>query len=215
MQKIVSVFQRNYDTDRLIRDEVVPGAEWVLAGEGVATIKWDGTCCMVRDGLLYRRYELKPGKKAPVNFEPAQLPDLVTGAIPGWVPVGNGPEDRWFRAAFDYARQGSVADENGNLEDGTYEAIGPHFGGGDHTPNPEGQSCDTLRKHGDAHLDIHRDFERLRQTIEVLDIEGIVFHHPDGRMAKVKARDYGIKRRHLEREQLARHTAHCREAMRS
>ena len=35
MQKIISLFQRNYDGDRQVRDEVVPGAEWVLAGEGV------------------------------------------------------------------------------------------------------------------------------------------------------------------------------------
>jgi len=52
MQKIITVFQRNYDTDRLVRDEVVPGAEWVLAGEGIATRKWDGTCCMLREGKL-------------------------------------------------------------------------------------------------------------------------------------------------------------------
>ena len=37
MQKIISLFQRNYDGDRLVRNEVVPGAEWVIAGEGVAS----------------------------------------------------------------------------------------------------------------------------------------------------------------------------------
>jgi len=37
MKKIPSLFQRNYDGDRLVRDEVVPGAEWVMAGEGTAT----------------------------------------------------------------------------------------------------------------------------------------------------------------------------------
>ncbi len=31
MQKIISLFQRNYDGDKLVRDEVVPGAEWVIA----------------------------------------------------------------------------------------------------------------------------------------------------------------------------------------
>ena len=54
MRKIISLFQRNYDGDRLVRNEVVPGAEWVLAGEGIATRKYDGTCCMVRDGKLYK-----------------------------------------------------------------------------------------------------------------------------------------------------------------
>jgi hypothetical protein len=48
MRKIATLFQRNYETDRLVRDEVVPGAEWVLGGEGVATRKFDGRCCLVR-----------------------------------------------------------------------------------------------------------------------------------------------------------------------
>src|SRR4051812_20540845 len=56
MQKIISLFQRNYDGNRLVRDEVTPGAEWVVAGEGVATRKWDGTCCMIRGAQLFKRY---------------------------------------------------------------------------------------------------------------------------------------------------------------
>lgn len=37
MKKIISLFQRNYDGDRLVRNEVTPGAEWVINGEGTAT----------------------------------------------------------------------------------------------------------------------------------------------------------------------------------
>lgn len=65
MQKIISLYQRNYDGDRLVRDQVVPGAEWVLAGEGQPTRKYDGTCCMVRDDKLYKRYDAKEGKRPP------------------------------------------------------------------------------------------------------------------------------------------------------
>ena len=36
MKKIISLFKRNYETDKLVRNEVVPGAEWVLQGEGTA-----------------------------------------------------------------------------------------------------------------------------------------------------------------------------------
>ena len=32
MKKIPSLFCRNYDGDRLVRDEIVPGSEWVAAG---------------------------------------------------------------------------------------------------------------------------------------------------------------------------------------
>ena len=100
MQKIISLFQRNYDTDKLVRDEVVDGAQWVLAGEGVATRKFDGTCCLVRDGKLFKRYEVKPGGKPPANFEPANDVDEATGKQQGWVPVGDGPEDRWHRQSY-------------------------------------------------------------------------------------------------------------------
>jgi hypothetical protein len=46
MRKIVSLFKRDYEGTRLVHDEAVPGAEWVLAGEGTATRKFDGTCCI-------------------------------------------------------------------------------------------------------------------------------------------------------------------------
>lgn len=94
MKKIISLFQRNYETDRLVRDEVVPGAEWVLAGEGVATRKFDGACCMVRDGKLFKRYDAKNGKTPPPGFEPAQDADPVTGHLPGWLLVGDCAEDK-------------------------------------------------------------------------------------------------------------------------
>ena len=187
MQKIVSVFQRNYDTDRLIRNEVVPGAEWVLAGEGVATRKYDGVGCMIDDGagVFYRRHEVKKGKPAPPGWTAAQDPDPVTGDCPGWVPAGAGPEDKWFREAFAHLSASKLPQGCG-----TYEAVGPHFQG-----NPERFEDDTLIRHGEDVLDdCPRDFDAIREYLRPLDIEGIVFHHQDGRMAKVKKRDYGMKR---------------------
>src|SRR5260370_8500790 len=101
MQKIPTLFQRNYDGDHLVRNEVNPAAQWALDGEGTPTRKYDGTCCMTRDGVLYKRYELKRGKTAPEGFEAAQLDaDPITGEMPGWIPVSDGPEYRWHREAF-------------------------------------------------------------------------------------------------------------------
>jgi hypothetical protein len=181
MQKIISLFQRNYDGDRLVRDDVVPGAEWVFAGEGIATRKFDGTCCMVRDGKLYKRYDAKQGKTPPAGFEPAQEPDPVTGHHPGWVPVGDGPEDRWFREAFGAEEFPS---------DGTYELVGPKVQG-----NPEQFASHTLVLHGGYRLpDAPRTFASIRAYLASHDMEGIVWHHPDGRMVKIKAKDFGIKR---------------------
>ena len=182
MKKIISLFARNYDGDRLVRDEVVPGAEWVIAGEGVATRKFDGTCCMVRDGKLFKRYDAKKGKAPPPNFEPAQDYDEITGHMPGWIPVGDGPEDRWHREGYD--SRGSA------LLDGTYELIGPKVQG-----NPEGWAYHDLVRHGAEGLEsVPRTYDALREYLRTHNIEGIVWHHPDGRMVKIKAKDFGIKR---------------------
>ena len=186
MRKIISLFQRNYETDRLVRDEVVPGAEWVLAGEGIATRKLDGSCTMLRDRKLFKRHELKQGRTAPANFEPAQEPDAVTGEVTGWVPVGDSPEDKWFREALSNA-----CPPESDLEDGTYEAIGPHFQG-----NPEHHAIDILVRHGDQRLpDAPRTFAELKAYLLSSPYEGIVWHHPDGRMVKIKARDFEKKAR--------------------
>ncbi len=181
MKKIISVFQRNYDGDRLVRNEVTPGAEWVLVGEGVATRKFDGTCCMVRDGKLFKRYEVKPGGTLPAEFEPANEVDEATGKQQGWLPVGDGPQDRWHREAME-AKQKS---------DGTYELIGPKVQG-----NPEYSAIHYLEPHGEmVFRDCPRTFDELKAWLADKDIEGVVFHHPDGRMAKVKKKDFGLKRR--------------------
>lgn len=186
MKKIITLFKRNYETDRLVRDEVTPGAEWVLAGEGIATRKLDGTCCLMRDGKLYKRYEVKIGGKPPSGFEPANEIDEVTGKQQGWVPVGDGPEDRWHREALK-----ELTDHSNPPKDGTYELCGPKIQG-----NPEGFGQHILWNHDSADrlLDAPRAFDELREYLRERDIEGIVWHHEDGRMVKVKKRDFGFKR---------------------
>ncbi|HLP84573.1 MAG TPA: DUF5565 family protein [Phycisphaerales bacterium] len=177
MRKIISLYQRNYDGDRLVRDEVVPGAEWVLAGEGVATRKFDGTCARVLNGKLSKRYDAQHGKTPPPGFEPAQDPDPVTGHWPGWLPVGDGPEDRWFREAWEAA---------GTLPDGTYELVGPKVQG-----NPDNFATHTLVPHGSEVLhDFPRTFDAMKDYLIARTIEGVVWHHPDGRMVKIKRRDF-------------------------
>lgn len=186
MKKIISLFQRNYDGDRLARNEVTPGAEWVLAGEGVPTRKFDGTCCMVRGGQLFKRFDVKAGRSAPPNFEPAQDPDPVTGHWPGWVPVGAGPEDRWHREAV--ARY-SYTDDSSEIPDGTYELCGPKIQG-----NPEGFDHHVLVPHGKTIIvgTALSSYDEIREFLLSApdNMEGIVWHHPDGRMVKIKRRDF-------------------------
>lgn len=180
MKKIISLFQRNYETDRLVRDEVVPGAEWVILGEGIATEKIDGTSCLIQDGKFFKRYDLKRGRKSPQGFIPAQDPDSITGHHPGWLEVDpNKPEDKWHIEGL----------KNSNRDDGTYELIGPKV-----QSNPYKLTTHKLEKHGDRLLsDNPRTFESIREFLNHNLIEGIVWHHPDGRMVKIKRKDFGFK----------------------
>jgi len=181
MKKIPTLFERDFDGNRQVIDKVHPGCEWVQAGEGVPTQKLDGTCCMIRDGVLYRRHEIKPGGEPPVGFEPCGGIDENTGKIQVWVAVGDGPQDKYHREAFD-----------ATLPDGTYELLGPKIQG-----NSEGYGSHCLVRHGFIRigLGVPTDFNGLREWLKMHNcMEGIVWHHPDGRMAKIKLRDFGIKR---------------------
>src|SRR6185436_13530353 len=99
MEKIKTLFVRNMETDKLMRNEITPGAEWVISGEGIATRKFDGSPVMLSNGLYYKRYDAKNGKMPPSDFLPAQDPDPITGHWPGWVMVRESPADKWFRLA--------------------------------------------------------------------------------------------------------------------
>lgn len=181
MRKIPTLFLRTDDMRHITR-EVNPACQWVLDGEGVATRKWDGTCCKVEGGKLFARREVKPGQTVPDDFAHEET-DCATGKAFGWVPVGDGPEwthhhEAWARFIY-------------NLGDGTYELIGPKING-----NTDNWPRVTLMPHG-HHFPIGGDVERTYDGIRRLLIggvcwnwEGIVFRHPDGRMAKIKAKDF-------------------------
>jgi sulfur transfer complex TusBCD TusB component (DsrH family) len=56
-----------------------------------------------------------------------------------------------------------------------------------------------LVQHGSEVLhDMPRTFEAIKEYLIARTIEGVVWHHPDGRMVKIKRRDFvksGPKRR--------------------
>lgn len=180
MKKIPTLFERDWNGDRSrVLPQVHAGCEWVLAGEGVATRKLDGTCCLIRGGQLYKRRELRAGETPPPLFEQADHDEETKKTI-GWVPCDIGAEDKWHMAAFA---------EQPSWEDGTYELVGPKVQG-----NPEKWAGHQLVRHGEIAEDAPRTFDGLRDWLATQDIEGIVFHHPDGRCAKIKLRDFGHRR---------------------
>lgn len=195
MRKIKTVFVIDRDIG-LATEKVVPECEWVLAGEGRATIKIDGTSCMVRDGKLYRRYDCKSGRKAPEGWEPCEeKPDMVTGHWPGWLPVTDARENRYHNEAF----------ASGDFPDGTYELVGPNISSTTHVwidgkfmrngsvPNRYKLTKHELWRHGaEVVEDFPRTFEGMREWFVNHEVEGVVFHHEDGRMAKIRRKDFGI-----------------------
>lgn len=200
MQKIPSLFVRDYEHPNeeartkkgrfLATEQVTPGCEWALNGEGLATRKRDGTAVRISydtdKPLFSKRYDAKQGKVPPPGFEPCQDPDPVTGHWPGWVPVSlSDPADKYLIEAYNN-HDGEA------LKGGTYEAIGPKING-----NKERISDHKLIPHGEesvmGYYNFTDPFKEIKEFLEYLPhIEGIVFHHPDGRMCKVKRSDFGL-----------------------
>jgi hypothetical protein len=199
MKKIPCLFQRDFQTRTLIA-KVAPGCEWVFTPEATATVKYDGTATMVLNGRLYKRLDCRKDRRTneykppPPLSIPCDEPDPITGHWPHWVLISNVPEDKWFRAAWQlYSLPHHVP-----LPDGTYELCGPHFNG-----NPQAFLKDVFIRHGDspiaqeyfASLSTLCDEDKLtffRDFLSTLNNEGIVFHHPDGRMAKIRRADFGL-----------------------
>lgn len=187
MRKIPTVFKRDPEDPRRLLPEVNQGCEWVLDGEGVATRKYDGTCVMFDGERWWARREVKAGKAAPEGFL-LVASDSFTGKSVGWIPMEASSFAKWHaEAVADYPGGVAVPD--------TYELCGPKING-----NPEGFDCHVILRHSGAErlrvgvagepltIDHLRDEVIRLQTLR--GIEGIVWHHPDGRMAKLKGRDF-------------------------
>lgn len=182
MKKIHTLFEREFEDHRVIQihKTPIPGMEWVLQGEGIATIKWDGACCAIIGGIFYRRYDAKHGKPIPEGAIPCEETcDPVTGHLPCWLKCDrNNPQDKWFFAAYDNCSY---------LTDGTYEAIGPHF-----QANPYHLQKDILIPHGQDIVEVERSFEGIRAYLEDHAIEGLVFWKDGMPQCKIKSKDFGI-----------------------
>lgn len=190
MKKIPTLFEKQFDERGKfvgISDKVTPGMEWVLAGDGIATVKIDGAACAVINGLLYKRYDAKRGKTPPEHAIPCDDPDAITGHWPHWVPVEPfNKTDKWFLEA---ALNAMNIDGVHSLEDGTYEAIGPHFNG-----NPYNLATDVLERHGSEVVELpDRSYEGIRNWLETHEQEGLVFWRDGEPRCKIRRKDFGFK----------------------
>lgn len=181
MRKIPTLFVRDPQDMRYVTRNVHPDCQWVLDGEGKATWKYDGTCVMYDGARWWARREVKPGKRAPENYVAVET-DEVTGKTVGWEPIEQSAFFKYWDEASDYLLGGNEVD----AAVGTYELVGPKING-----NPEKCDRHMLWEHATAdQIAAPRDFDGLRDFLAEFAGEGVVWHHPDGRMAKLKRRDF-------------------------
>jgi hypothetical protein len=182
MEKIPTLFERD---DRFhVVDKPRPECAWVFEGEGAGTEKLDGTNVRltIRSGQLVRVEK----RRNPTKAQKQQ------GIVDGWyVDAGGAAEDRW------------ILEAAGNTEvtgwpDGEHscEALGPRIQG-----NPLALTehrCIPFNMTVPVYREVPRTFDGLRAFLATLDsqfapgqlAEGVVFHHPDGRRAKIKRKDF-------------------------
>jgi len=183
MEKIPTIFDRGDDFK--VVNQPRKGCEWVFAGEGSATEKIDGTNVRVtvRAGEVVRVEKRRNPSKQQKH----------RGIIDGWYVDADeyGKEDKWiFEAVRGTDLHGWPDGEH------SVEAIGPSIQG-----NPLGLTkhmCVPFNLEIPVYNEVPRTYDGLKQFLETLDsrfapghlAEGIVFHHPDGRRAKIKRKDF-------------------------
>lgn len=183
MKKIPTLFTRVFEDHKIveIKDEITPGCEDAFLN-GTATVKMDGACCAMIDGVFYKRYDAKDGKTPPVGAIPCDGPDPVTGHWPHWVKVDpNDPSDKWFMSALVNTPPRKWHPNR------TYEAVGPHF-----NRNPYKLPYDILEPHGFDHVEVERTFEGVKEWLRLYNEEGLVFWLNGEPVCKIKRKDFGF-----------------------
>jgi hypothetical protein len=208
MNKIPTIFLRDWENDpsRVTR-QWNPEAEWLLDNphSAIATVKRDGTNVRVTvthygnetDITLEKRRN--PSKKEKRQAEGAGLP------VPEPTYAVADPDDSQDKHIFAAFYETDFSD----WPDGVWEceALGPKIQGGveSDTPCLYPFSFDpNLAFDPIANLDpfeltpskiynaIEAYFTGMGGPLQGRPIEGIVWHGPDGRMAKIKRRDFGL-----------------------
>jgi hypothetical protein len=180
VKKIPTLYVRDENDRKHVTREVTPGCEWVLAGEGVATRKFDGICFMFDGADWWARRIVKDGADWPSGFVVVDH-DLTMGKTVGWEPATNSGYHKYLLKTL--AEHGPVDGP------GTYELCGPKING-----DPEQFGTLVLIPHGKVPLTPPLDWDGLRDALLESSFEGIVWWRnpsdPDCDKAKLKRRDF-------------------------
>lgn len=183
MEKIPTLFER--DERFRVVDKPRAECDWVFEGSGIGTEKLDGTNIRltVRSGQLVRVEKRRNPSKAQKQ----------QGIKDGWYVDAqeDAADDKWILAA---ARNTDLS----GWPDGEHpcEALGPRIQG---NPLELGEHrCVPFNLEVPTYTEVPRGYQELRGFLAGLEskfapghlAEGIVFHHPDGRRAKIKRKDF-------------------------
>jgi len=186
MNKIPTIFERDWDGNRGVIDKVAAGCDWVFNGEGIATEKIDGTNIRITitDGNLVKVEK----RRNPTKEEKEK------GVEPYYVDCHEGdPSNKHiFKAVKGWRGRRELC------PDGSYpcEAFGGKIQGNPLSVEPD---LYFFTRHPITVKAPILTFEGIKEHVMSLKsglnpdkhAEGIVWHHPaDGRMAKIKRKDF-------------------------
>jgi hypothetical protein len=186
MQKISTIFDRGHDGKLL----PIPNddASWVFEApwtDFTVQRKWDGLCCKIEGGKLYKRRSIRAGQEVPPDWEQEHIVLDQSGGLKeaiGWQPVDPArPEDMYHAAGWENLMV---------MFEGSCELVGPGVEG-----NHDGHDVNMLLEHlvsPQLAKEFPRSFEGIREVLDSLPWEGLIFRHRDGRLAKIKREDYGL-----------------------
>lgn len=198
MKKIPTLFKRDTDNPKLVTNVVNPECGWVFAHNKhvhvIPTIKYDGTACLIKDNVLYKRYDAKGGKTPPLDFIPSQAPDEVTGHYPGWIYCD--PKDASNKYHYEAFRNEFIKHKYNPfmvLTNFTYELIGEKIQNNPH--NIKGHKL--IRHGGELAHELVCTPDGIYEYLKNYEVEGIVFYadyiNPfSTKMCKIKRKDFGL-----------------------
>lgn len=182
-----------------------------------AYIKLDGTPALYKNGMLYKRLRVKNSiEKNKFIAEGAILAqeEYVDGYYL-WIPITvNNPEDKWFIEALNNELE--LLKDGELLEETTYELVGPRINKNvhnfpkhrliKHTAFVVNNFMPSVTFHeGQTQFEIIKELIRVLYRTETPILyfdttinqdwylerpEGIVWHHKDGRMVKMRYTDF-------------------------
>lgn len=191
MIRLPSLFLREYRNGHILK--AIPlvrmGYEWVMKGQGVATVLFDGygAYVLAGQGYLYREYP--PGHDIPEGAVelPNNLAEQIATAyrMPLLVPINNSAireKDDLFAALSDMILD--AHSDVASLPDGYYSIIGSFY------RNPYGLERAYLVRDDLLVVDVQRTFVGISSYLKDHNIYGLVFWKDGLPQCVVKRNDF-------------------------